>query len=152
MRPAPLADAGIIQAQRDAMYTDMGNAPERVRAASASGLNWLRGALESSVYCGFLLEVGGQIVAGVGVIWQELPPSPRSLCTTRAYILNVYVVPEQRRKGLAGHLVQAVIAECAARNVSYINLHASDAGRHTYEKLGFVPTNEMRLVFAEGHL
>jgi len=28
-----------------------------------------------------------------------------------------------------------------------VNLHASDEGRTLYEKLGFAPTNEMRLKF-----
>ena len=145
-RGATLADAETIQAQRDAMYTDMGRAPEQVREASAASLEWLRGALESGAYSGLLLETEAQVVAGAGIIWQDLPPSPRSLITTRAYVLNVYVKPEQRGKGLARQLVQALLTECAVRKVEYVSLHASEAGRRTYEKLGFTNTNEMRLI------
>lgn len=145
LRPATLTDAETIQAQRDAMFTDMGSAPARVRAASASSLGWLRGALEGGDYSGVLIEVQGQVVAGAGVIWQALPPSPRTLSALRAYILNVYVVPEQRGQGLAAHLVQTLLTECAARGVDQVSLHASDAGRRTYEQLGFGPTSELRL-------
>jgi hypothetical protein len=33
----------------------------------------------------------------------------------------------------------------AERNVGRIVLHASEEGRRLYERLGFVPTNEMQL-------
>jgi hypothetical protein len=33
------------------------------------------------------------------------------------------------------------------RGLRAVNLHASDEGRHLYEKLGFEATNEMRLRF-----
>lgn len=145
LRPATVADAETIQAQRDAMFTDMGSDVARVRAVSAMSLEWLRGALADGSYSGVLIEREGRAVAGAGVIWQSLPPSPRTLPTLRAYILNVYVTPEQRGRGLAGHLLRALLAECRARGVEMVSLHASDAGRPTYEQLGFVPTNEMRL-------
>ena len=145
LRPASPADAERIQAQRDAMFTDMGSDVARVRAASAASLEWLRGGLTDGTYSGVLLETGGDVVAGAGVIWQHLPPSPRSLAPVRGYILNVYVVPPHRGQGVARQLVQALLAECAARGVEQVSLHASDAGKRTYETLGFVATNEMRL-------
>lgn len=149
LRPATLADAETIQKQRDALFTDTGSDPERVQAASAPGLGWLRGALEREIYSGVLIETEGQVVAGAGVIWQDLPPSPRNLASVRAYILNVYVVPPQRRQGLAQHLLRVLLAECASRGLEQVSLHASDAGKPTYLKLGFLPTNELRLLFAE---
>ncbi|CAM3567749.1 GNAT family N-acetyltransferase [Deinococcus frigens] len=145
LRPATVADAKTVQAQRDAMFTDMGSAPERVRAASAPSLEWLGGGLADGAYSGVLIETEEQVVAGAGVIWQTLPPSPRSLGPVRAYILNVYVVPAQRGQGLARHLIQALLAECRARGVEQVSLHASEAGKSTYVSLGLVPTNEMRL-------
>jgi len=41
--------------------------------------------------------------------------------------------------------MRALLHELAARSVRRIVLHASDDGRRLYERLGFVPTNEMRL-------
>jgi len=145
LRPAGHADAETIQSQRDAMFTDMGSDVARVQASSAPGLAWLRSALADGSYSGVLLEKGGNVVAGAGVLWQTLPPSPRTVTPLRAYILNVYVAPSQRGQGLARQLVQVLLGECRARGVEQVSLHASDAGRPTYEKLDFVPTNEMRL-------
>jgi ribosomal protein S18 acetylase RimI-like enzyme len=61
-------------------------------------------------------------------------------------VYNVYVAPEHRRKGLARRLMDEVIDHCRAENIRTVWLHASDEGRSLYEKMGFVPTNEMKLV------
>jgi ribosomal protein S18 acetylase RimI-like enzyme len=41
--------------------------------------------------------------------------------------------------------MRALLQELAGRGIRRIVLHASDEGRRLYERLGFVPTNEMRL-------
>jgi hypothetical protein len=41
--------------------------------------------------------------------------------------------------------MQSLLSALAERKVTRIVLHASDDGRRLYERLGFVPTNEMRL-------
>jgi hypothetical protein len=40
-----------------------------------------------------------------------------------------------------------IMAWAKKQGLRSVNLHASDEGRHLYEKLGFEPTNEMRLRF-----
>jgi len=40
--------------------------------------------------------------------------------------------------------MRALIAWATTRGVHWISLHASAEGRPLYEKLGFVPANEMR--------
>ncbi|GAA4020486.1 GNAT family N-acetyltransferase [Deinococcus rubellus] len=152
LRSATLVDAETIQAQRDAMFADIGSGLEQIQAVSASSLTWLRRTLASGAYHGLLLEHGGQIVAGAGAQWQEFQPSPKSPSSVRAYLDNVYVAPQQRGQGLAGQLVRALLAECLARGVDLVSLHASDAGRATYTRLGFKPTPELRLLFAEAGL
>jgi ribosomal protein S18 acetylase RimI-like enzyme len=145
LRPATVTDAELIQAQRDAMWLDMGSGPERIALAHALALNWLRSALADGSYSGVLAEEGGQVVAGAGVLWQSLPPSPRTLAPVRAYILNVYVVPQARGQKLATMLVQQLLSECRRRGVDSVSLHASDAGRPSYAALGFGGTSEMQL-------
>lgn len=41
--------------------------------------------------------------------------------------------------------MRALLDALAVRRVRRIVLHASDDGRSLYERLGFVPTNEVRL-------
>ncbi len=149
LRPATCADAETIQAQRDAMFADIGSEPQQIQAISAASLGWLRRTLASGAYFGVLLQHGGQIVAGAGAQWQDFQPSPKSPSSVRAYLDNVYVTPAQRGQGLAGQLIQILLAECQSRGVELVSLHSSDAGRPTYTKLGFKTTPELRFLFAE---
>jgi len=61
------------------------------------------------------------------------------------YIFGVYVRPAYRGCGLATSLTREAIAFLKSKNCRRIRLHASAAGRPIYERLGFVPTNEMQL-------
>lgn len=149
LRRALPTDAELIQAQRDAMFTDMGMEPSALGRAHSGSLAWHRRMLESGSYTGFLLEHAGEVVAGVGILWQDLPPNPDTALSLRAYIMNVYVAPAHRGKALARHLMDAVLDECKARGVRIVTLTASDAGRPTYEKMGFRPQAELKLVLQD---
>ena len=77
---------------------------------------------------------------------------PRPLAATNelelgpeAIVLNVYVEPAWRRRGVAEAMMRALLNAPAVRSIRRIVLHASPDGRRLYERLGFVPTNEMRL-------
>ena len=41
--------------------------------------------------------------------------------------------------------MMTILAWLREQGLQSVDLHASDAGRHLYETLGFEPTNEMRL-------
>ena len=93
------------------------------------------------------------IVAGAGVFLRDSLPSPRKVngrtvgVTTGklGLVINVFTEPEWRRRGLGVLLMQQVIDWSREQRLDRLILHASDAGRPLYEKLGFVTTNEMRL-------
>lgn len=60
-------------------------------------------------------------------------------------MLNVYVEPAWRRRGVAAALMRTLLEVLAERRIRRVVLHASEEGRRLYERLGFVQTNEMRL-------
>lgn len=62
----------------------------------------------------------------------------------QAVVCNVYTEHGWRRRGLATALLRALLALAEKRDVPQVFLHASIEGRPLYERLGFVPTNEMR--------
>ena len=145
IRAATPADAESIAQQRDAMFVDMGEDVGKLARVHDSALAWHRRMLESGLYTGFLAEVDGVVVGGAGLLTQDFPPNAEVDLGGRAYVMNVYVHPDQRGKGVARLLLERVLDECAARGVTQVSLHASEAGRPLYEKLGFKPTNEMKL-------
>jgi GNAT superfamily N-acetyltransferase len=59
-------------------------------------------------------------------------------------VLNVYVEPHWRRRGLARRLMQEILEWAPTAGVARLVLHASREGRPLYEALGFTATNEMR--------
>jgi GNAT superfamily N-acetyltransferase len=56
----------------------------------------------------------------------------------------VYTEPGSRGRGIAGALMQAVMAWAKSQGCDRMVLHASDLGRPLYQSLGFSPANEMR--------
>jgi len=153
IRAAIPADAAVIAAHRVAMFRDMGRldagGAEAADALAGAVTGYLAGALASGEYAGWLaLDARGPVVAGAGVQLRPVVPSPgpdgRVLTAPQAYLLNVYTAPAWRRRGVAEALVRRALAWAEARGCSSVALHASDAGRGLYERLGFRPTTEMR--------
>jgi ribosomal protein S18 acetylase RimI-like enzyme len=67
----------------------------------------------------------------------------------RGYVLNVFVEPEYRRRGLAQALMSECMDEARRRGIRVVALHASKKGQPVYEKLGFTTSNEMLFVDAK---
>jgi len=106
---------------------------------------YLSQAVADGSFCGWLASIDERIAGGGAVIISPWPCHPYDLQCRRATILNVYVYPEFRRRGIARRLMQTMIEWCAQQNFAAVHLHASKDGRHLYENLGFEPTNEMKL-------
>lgn len=76
LRLATPADAALIQAQRDAMFVDMGSDPARLAAVHDAGVAWHARTLAAGIYTGLLIEGGGEVIAGAGILWTDLPRTP----------------------------------------------------------------------------
>jgi GNAT superfamily N-acetyltransferase len=140
-RRATAEDLPIIHRHRVQMFLDMGS-PERAALAKQVFAGWLERALQEGTYLGLFAEHAGQVVAGVGILFYHWLPGPDH-STLRGYLLNVYVEPEHRRKGLARELVGQALEVCHERGIHTVTLHASEMGRPVYEGLGFKAMNEM---------
>ncbi len=115
-------------------------------AMAAAATVTIRSGLVDGSYRGWLAENGGDVVAGGGLVIFNYQPSPSEPVARRASILNMYTEPEYRRRGLARQLMRAMLAWCREQGFHAVSLQASEDGRALYESLGFMPTNEMRLV------
>jgi GNAT superfamily N-acetyltransferase len=130
------------------MFEDMGTVNQAtIEAQETRFQDWLRERLENGRYQGwFAVNADGAVVAGAGVWLLDWPPGPTGIAPFRGYILNVYTEPAYRKRGLAHSLIKTIIEWCHEQDIYAISLHASDQGRPVYESLGFVSTNEMRLL------
>jgi GNAT superfamily N-acetyltransferase len=151
IRPATPKDAAIISWHRARMFQDMGliseTAFENLRAKVQPRI---REWLESGEYLGWLASSADKpdvIIAGAGVYVQKTLPRPLSQSTVgdgrQVTIVNVFTEPEWRKRGVARLLLQEIIKWSRTQTLDRFVLHASEHGRSLYEKLGFVPNNEM---------
>ncbi len=153
IRRATVADIPILARHRCAMFTDMGHlAAADYDALAAASAAYFAAALPAGTYVAWLVEPQGQserIVAGGGMQIRPVLPRPTAggglqRPGPQGLIVNVYTEPTWRRKGLAALVVETIIAWSRANGLGGLVLHAAPMGRPLYERLGFVPTNEMR--------
>lgn len=85
----------------------------------------------------FVAKVASQVI-GIGGL--NVDPYQRNVRIGR--IRHLYVLPEQRRRGVAGNLVQHIL-EFARGRFDQITLRTdTDVGSKFYESLGFEPTHD----------
>lgn len=135
------------------MFLEAGGDPEQLGVMTEHFRQWLQTRLEDGRYYGFVLLDGHQAVAAVGLMTLDWPPHPlHPTLDQRGYVLNVFVEPLYRRRGLARALMQAADAEFARRGITFAILHATKAGRPVYEQIGWSGTSEMaKAVFRDAH-
>jgi GNAT superfamily N-acetyltransferase/heme-degrading monooxygenase HmoA len=156
VRGATRADAAIIASHRARMFEQMGRVPpQAVEPLRARSEEYLRRALETGEYAGWLVSPASSpdtVAAGAGAQRRRVLPHPKRQSDGRvvvaegrhAIVLNVFTEPAWRRQGLGTLVMRHVIAWAARERLDALVLHASDEGRPLYQRLGFVPTNEMR--------
>jgi GNAT superfamily N-acetyltransferase len=146
-RPVAPADLELICRHREDMFRES-NAPGRgdelLRTMTASFRSWLVPRLHDGSYFGYIAEEGGAAIGGIGLMLIDWPPHPSHPSEDkRGYVLNVFVEPSHRGRGLAKMLMQLGEAEFAKRGASFAILHATQMGRPLYEKIGWAQTSEM---------
>lgn len=153
IRLATREDVDVIAEHRARMFQEMGEvSPDTFEIFRAKSRERLHDLLTRGEYKGWLAISAQQpdiIAGGAGVQLREVLPHPKEgnkIAEGRqAVIINVFTEPDWRRQGVAVRLLQTIIAWARAERLDRLVLHASEAGRSLYTRLGFVGTNEMRL-------
>jgi GNAT superfamily N-acetyltransferase len=128
------------------MFVDSGQADSDAMCEMAANfVEWVRPRLEDGRYLGWLMEDEERVVAGAGMWLMDFPPHWMDAEARRAYLLNFYVEPEFRGRGLAEQMLKMTLDEARRRGIGVVSLHASKLGRRIYERNGFEGTNEMML-------
>jgi GNAT superfamily N-acetyltransferase len=146
LRTATLADIPEIVRHRRGMYEDMGiSDASALDAMIPLSADFLSQAMADGSFRAWLACDLENVAGGGAVLISPWPAHPYDLECRRATILNVYVYPEYRRRGIARQLMEQILSWCRADGLARVTLHASDQGRHLYETLGFESSNEMKL-------
>ena len=77
------------------------------------------------------------------VCFQDELPSPDNPDGKCGYIMNIYVKPQFRKRGIAHHIVVHLVDLCKRRGCCKIYLETTDVAASLYRSLGFVPLDSM---------
>jgi GNAT superfamily N-acetyltransferase len=149
IRRATVDDAAMIAWHRAAMFREMGElSPSLVPAFEAATTGWIAERMAREEYLGWFVEYEQRVVSGGGVLLRDLWPTPDNCRASRsAHVGSMYTEEDHRKRGLGRCIMQAILDWCAANDIELVTLHASPAGRHLYEQLGFTSDSRAMRLF-----
>jgi GNAT superfamily N-acetyltransferase len=87
----------------------------------------------------WMAEEGSEPVGIVSMLLWSRPPHPEDARTTEAYIINMYVLPAQQRRGIGRRLLDCCLQSAAELGIRKFLLHSTAEGHVLYESSGFAP-------------
>jgi GNAT superfamily N-acetyltransferase len=96
-------------------------------------------SFEEDIHVAYLAFDQDTFIGCGGISFYRVMPGRRNHSGRKAYIMNIYTVPEYRGQGIASQVVDLLMKEAHARNIHVITLDATEMGRPVYERYGFVP-------------
>jgi GNAT superfamily N-acetyltransferase len=111
---------------------DSGSMDEEARREELRSL--LGPDLASGALAAWIAEAGGRAVGQAGLL---IGPRAGGRAARRFELLNLYVEPGFRGRGVGTALVEAAIAEAASRGAASIRLQPTEDSRRIYERAGF---------------
>lgn len=88
----------------------------------------------------------GRCVACASMSYIEIMPTFSHPSGKRAHLMNVYTEKDYRRRGIARQLVNMLIEDARAHDVTEISLDAMESGRPLYESIGFKASEECMVI------
>ncbi len=86
----------------------------------------------------YVIRDGQTIASCAFLLIVEKPMSPAFINGRTGIVLNVYTCPAYRRGGCARMIMEALLSEAKRREISVIELKATEDGYPLYRSVGFV--------------
>ncbi len=139
IRKATIEDIGLlVELRLDYIRADWGSLPEEQKAAIRAQFRpYLMAHLPAGDFVAMLAMEGETVMAAAYLVISEKPANPTYPNGLTGLILNVLTYPPYRRWGIATRLLESLIEQARERNVSCLELSATEEGRPLYERLGF---------------
>ena len=146
-------DAELLADMRLAMRRERETRPCPMDEAEFRSRNteFFRRALADGSFLSCVAWAGSEAAACSGLSLELHPPTYGNPGGRIGYVTNMYTRPAWRKRGLAGMLLERLVAEAARRGCTQIELNAAPMARQLYLAHGFRPVDgEMRLELADG--
>ncbi|MFB2866460.1 GNAT family N-acetyltransferase [Aeromonas sp. MdU4] len=140
IRQATVTDIPALVAMRMTLFCEVGElaTPDADHSLLLATRDYFTRAHAEGSALSWVAEVDKQLVAVGTLALFARPPYPGNLAGKEAYLLNMYTLPSWRQKGIATALLDTIAAYAESCQLGKVWLHASEAGRPLYERIGFV--------------
>lgn len=147
-RRATAADVDVLVEFRLRFLADVAGADRAPAEDVVAGRlrAYFREAMPRGDFIAWLAERDGAVVGTSGMVIWRIPPNNSVATGRQAYVLNMYTVPEARRRGICTALLEKMIEEARALGLSRVHLHASRIGEGIYRRRGFVEPSDVELL------
>ena len=85
----------------------------------------------------YIIRDGKTIVTCAFLLLVEKPMSPAFINGMTGTVLNVYTCPSYRRRGYAKMIMEKLLSDAREKELSILELKATDAGYSLYRSVGF---------------
>jgi GNAT superfamily N-acetyltransferase len=145
-RAAGPDDVDALLELRIAFLTEAAGARSEDAELRRAIRDYFAAAFAAGTFVAYVAQMHGKVIAASGMVIHPHPPSPANRSGKSAYIMNMYTVPEHRRRGIATALLELLLDHARREGCGVAVLHAMPNARALYAKAGFVPADtEMRL-------
>jgi GNAT superfamily N-acetyltransferase len=132
-------DIGLMTTTRIEYLTEMqGERPDAYKKELQHKLqSFFTQAMQEGSFFALLAEYEGKIVSYGGMILKKIPGDFNQSSYLEGDILNMYTLPDFRRKGISSRILEELLKEAKIIGVSKVALHCSKDGEPLYRKYGF---------------
>lgn len=145
IRKAQIKDLDIVVQMKMAMFREVGSVTMLQDNAESKIYEKYKELYVQDKCCHYLAYENGKAVACGGAVIKEDVPFCFFKTPMYGYVIDVYCVPENRRKGYASLIMKELIKWLKDKGVHTVRLKPSAVGRQMYEKLGFGDSGEMEM-------
>lgn len=103
---------------------------------------YYQSSLKNDSHLAYLIFDEETFVGTGGISYYQVMPTYHNPTGKKAYIMNIYTNPKYRRRGIAFHTLDLLVADARKKGIIAISLEATDMGRPLYEKYGFIKMND----------
>jgi GNAT superfamily N-acetyltransferase len=144
VRPAAEADLPKAAGLRWQWMLETGQTPAGTEAEYVEHFrNWARGAARHEC---FLATRAGTVVGMAWLAITDRVPAADAFDRRSGDLQSVYVVAEERNRGVGGRLVDAVVQRAHELELGHVTVHSSSRAIPAYERHGFQAVRELMLL------
>lgn len=147
-RRAVIADIEVLVDLRVRFLNELHNHPDdnETEILRRSLFRYFSKAIPSKSFVCWVAECDGRIIGTGGMVVWERPANYGGLQSGMlGYILNMYTIPERRRKGICTRLLNELVVEAESLGLQYLHLNTTKDGMSIYRKAGFSEPKDVEL-------